>query len=860
MSKVVSSYESVVRGVSEQAPHQRISGQHFEQVNMVSDPVRGLARRQGSITLSEWEQATMSGAGPVTAADLSYFRSFREYTYFVDGREIAVMYPTQRKPVGRSHLPLLVAFDKSTGAVIPVAGATDLSTWDNAGFSSVAAVGQFLCFAGNGVPTSSTRTDKFAVQQHAAVASVRSGAYSRTYTLRVNSLQTNTTLTAQYTTMASSYPNLLDTSDIPASDPEYQKKVNDRVYAYNAAVTKWIGDAMRDIQPQNIADKLRASLSSQGHTAVSTVGGTVILDLVDAASADDSADGTSFRATHVEVDDPVKLSAIHRPYKVVRVAPKGAEPYYMEAIPDNPAYSDWQTVTWKESARIVVQPQNVFMLGCLHPTNGMLYVSSTPAALQSATGLPVPGYNPSVCGDPDDVGGQPYFMGRQIHALSVFQDRLIVVSNGVIFGSRTGDYFNWFRKSKLTVVDDDPVEMYALGAEDDTIRHITSYNRDLFLFGERKQYAVSGRTALTPRSAAVSAAASERDTTEMQPVTQGNLVFYAQSRPAALQQGTSKFATTISQFQLGLFQDTPETYPISQQLSLYLRGKACQGVALTGPNTLMLRTDGYDYGIYTYTYMDQQGSQSRAFDSWSRWEWSETVGRIVGMTHYKNRVLCLMLRVKGSQVWFGVEQFTTDASESDRPYLDMQRSAAKFAANDGFLGRTSWATEHTCVAATAEAGAIKYMGSGAGTAAEYDNFIAQFFPGDPSPEAVVGVDFDSYVELTPPYTRDRNGVAVVNGRLVVTRYTLSVYETGGMDAVLIDATERMQKVAKFNGRRVGMSDNLVGRQPSSSAYLSAPCGRANTEHRMRVQAHTWLPLTVTAVSWTGQYFNHSRQG
>jgi len=46
MAKVSGSYASVVRGVSEQVPQDRRPGQHFEQVNMISDPVRGLARRQ----------------------------------------------------------------------------------------------------------------------------------------------------------------------------------------------------------------------------------------------------------------------------------------------------------------------------------------------------------------------------------------------------------------------------------------------------------------------------------------------------------------------------------------------------------------------------------------------------------------------------------------------------------------------------------------------------------------------------------------------------------------------------------------------------------------------------------------------
>ncbi len=852
MTKVVSSYESVVRGVSEQVPHQRHSGQHYEQVNMVSDPVRGLARRQGSVTLDE---QLLPGVTE-SAANAAYARCYREYSFFIDGIEYSVIYPTQAKPAGAT-LPFMFAVNKATGKIMPVTLSGNLAPYIEGGISSVTAVGQFLAFAGRNVSAGYGINDLFTPYSSHGVATIRTGAYSRTYTLTIRRADNGQQLTGTYTTMASSYPNLLDTSDLQASDPNYQKYVNDRVYAYNSAVTKWIGDAQRDIQPANIAARIADNLYQQGFPNIATHGGVIVFTNVTEAQSGDGADGDSFRTVFNEVDDPVKLSGKHAPWKVVKVNPKGAEPYYMRAHPENPSLGDWQNVTWKECPKEEVVPGTVFALATLHVSNGSLVVADTPANLQAASGIPVPGFNRSVAGSTADVGGLPYFFGRRISCLTVFQDRLIIIANGTIFASRTGDYFNWFRKSKLTVADDDPVEMYALGAEDDIIRAAVSYNKDLFLFGERKQYSVAGRTALTPKSAAVTATAGERDAVDMHPVTLGNLLFYGKSRPAALQVGPSKFASEISQFQLGLYQDTPETYPVSQQLSLYLRGKPSQAVPLSSPNTIMLRTDGYDHGVYLYTYLDSPGSQDRTFDSWSRWEWSDAVGRLVSMSHYKNRLLAYVLRTNESGTWLGVEQFTTDASESDRPYLDMQRWVGEYKSGAGFL-RPAHPPEGGYVVATAEAGDIKYMGA---SIDKLDSYLTDFFPTEPDPYAVVGVAFDAYFDLTPPYTRDRNGVAIVSGRLVLTKYVFRVANTGGMEAFLSDHHGlRTQRVLTFNGRRVGLSNNLVGIQPSTDAFLTAPVGRANAEHRLKVAAHTWLPMTVSAISWNGHYFNNSRQG
>nr|CCA86579.1 hypothetical protein RALSY_40806 [Ralstonia syzygii R24] len=79
------------------------------------------------------------------------------------------------------------------------------------------------------------------------------------------------------------------------------------------------------------------------------------------------------------------------------------------------------------------------------------HIASTPEGLASVTGFTVPGYSTSKCGDTAARGAVPYFFGRRITLLTVFQDRLVIVANGVVFLSRTGDYFNWFRDSAISV-------------------------------------------------------------------------------------------------------------------------------------------------------------------------------------------------------------------------------------------------------------------------------------------------------------------------------------------------------------------------------------------------------------------------
>lgn len=852
MAKVSGSYQSVVRGVSEQVPQDRRPGQHYEQVNMISDPVRGLARRHGSIMQDEEVVAAYDEATHTKwLADTAQHKVF---TFFVGGVEYDIIYRSKADSQALGSSTFAFAFNKTTKQIMPVVLGSSTTDLVAGGVSAIVNVGKYIFLAGNTVVPSYTSFDKWnatANRQKQAVW-IRGGAYAKTYSVTITKAADGTKITKSYKTKSSSYQGTLTTSDILTSDPDYQKKVNDRVYAYQTAVTQWIGQAAEDITPENIAEQLRLLFAADG-IVCGRSGGTLWFDdpVYNECAAEDGGDGTLIRAVGGEVTNTDMVSIIHYAGKIVKVRPKknnGSDALYLLAVAKDGASTGWAEVTWKECAGYEMTPTSIFGLGTV--VSNTLYIGGTPAELASMSGDATPAFKKNEVGD-DITCPLPYFMGKKIDYLGLFQDRLILGSGATLFFSRPGDYFNWFRASVLSQQDNDPMELYALGSEDDTIKTSTTYDRDLLLFGKRKQYTVNGRQPLTPKTGNIVIMSSHEDAVDAEPVNSGNFVFYAKSRNGI---------TSIHQIQVGQLVDSPESFAISQQLDRYIKGTPVEILAVTSPNTVLIRTTDKRNVLYTYAYLDTSSGSERLFDSWSRWEWNSVVGDIIGMSRQNGDIFVYLLREGldkdgNHKVWFGCDRFVLDTSISPHPYVDSLRATSSVLTPtaNSFISTESDFGDFVRVAYGQDVPTKSFIGTDMD---HVDTFLEQY-PTAPS-ETYTGVNFDAFVTPTNPYIRDQQGKAIVVGRLTIGRVNITMADSAGLYVDMTTANGTV-RVTDFSGRLLGRSTNLVGRTPIVSTSISAPIGKETREFTYTVSARSWLPLTVTAIEWVGQYFNNARR-
>lgn len=612
-----------------------------------------------------------------------------------------------------------------------------------------------------------------------------------------------------------------DHDKVEAND-SYTRLVNDRTAAYNTAVTQWLASSAAAIVPSDIATQLNAALVTAGYTGGTVTGSTITFEDVDTITADDGGDGEFVRTTANTVKAVEDLTATHYPGKVVRVqAQSNAESFYLKAVSDI-GTAAVSSVTWVESGRYERAVTRALVY--LYPVDGVIYAASSAALLTALISGDHPGFPGNQIGDADS-NPDPYFLGRPISYLGVFQDRLLVGAGSTLSVSRTSDYLNFYRSTVVTIPASDPYSMRAEGPDDDTLRFSCIYNRDLVIFGDVRQYLIQGRIAMTPVSANMPVLSNHPDAADIPPVDAGGLLFYG---------SLAADRSAVSQMEPTLNVDSPGAFPISSQLNRYLVGNLVEMVPATKPTTLLVRTDGARDTVYVFQYVDFQ--QGRKQDAWYSVKFDPTLGAVIGVSHKGSSTLVYFLREVNGVVWFACDELHLTGGLSTKPYLDSLRpvSAVSTITSSVYNAAGEWRIAYDDASG-------KFLKGG--------SVASQRTTATDEGGAWVGCLFDAYVIPSNPVMKDDQGNANTNGTLTVTYLHVSLNDTVGLDFTI--ETPKGEDTYTRTGLSAG--DPLFS-APISTRLEEIPVYEDAGEYTLTLAARKWYPLTISHMGWIGQFF------
>jgi hypothetical protein len=792
------SWASLLRGVSQQPPEVRQPGQHAEQVNLLPHPVSGLTRRRGSIYKNKL--AVGNPSAPQELAMLAAAGGYRKLDHISQGKVYTVLIREANPDplygsAGYVAAPAVICYNTTDNVFVPLA--TDTATLARAqaigrtGIGAAVSVGKYIVHSLIGEALTATNVDKWGiVGKNYPVIWVRGGAYDRRYTISI---------------------------------------VGGATFFYDTPAATVAGSGTA-ISPQNIAANLAAAGVAAGVNIGRNGSHLYIVGVSTDVNCTDGGDGSLMRAVCKTTDsvDKLPLMGIHG--QVVQIQTGLDNAFYVEAVGRDP--TAFAEVIWRECAG-VIQGGNC-SLAMMTVEGGTLRLGFS-STLVSAN--PVPQFIPAAAGDTKNNPSPAFLRGFPITYLGLFQDRLMVGAGAAMAVSAAGDYFNFYRSTVTTVPLKDGFEMIAQGGEDDVLRHSVSYSKNLVVFGDRRQYSISGQIALTPTSANMSIMTNYADAANCVPVAAGGQIFYVRNTEGNV---------GLHEIKPGTFVDSAESFPASAQIGSYIKAPAGQIEVVSGsPSIVLIRSQAIPNGLAAFNYLDTQ--QSRQQDAWSRWEFDSLNGTLLGCKSTPNGVVLIWLRKVATGYTLIADLLPMSPELSTLPYLDSARPIGVVTAGTSEIADTAPAPWALAFDATSDRFLIGAdLPNRASLSSEYP---AQYS------SAWVGLPFDSWVQPTNPYHRDSAGKAIVAGRLVVTSLAVNFKDSSGSIVTITDVNR--SDTYTFNARVLGDILNTIGKVPVSSAIHTVPVGRETREYSMVIKSRKWFPFTMVSINWTGQSFNRT---
>lgn len=335
--------------------------------------------------------------------------------------------------------------------------------------------------------------------------------------------------------------------------------------------------------------------------------------------------------------------------------------------------------------------------------------------------------------------------GDTINDAAFFRDRLFLCGGTSVVGSQSGDLFNFYTADADNYVDSDPLDMTLPGSQISIADRLVPVNRTMLVTtNASRQYELSSPDALTAGTASLLPTTS-LNLHSARPAVLGPLVYLPSQSP----EGTELREYVVSD-DVALSAAPSVTEHVRGLLPTTIRTVIGSGSHHT---VIVLPVDGAAAYVYRAFFNGQRKEQS----AWARWTFDASY-RICDAAMLGDDAYLLV----ESQSQYVLEKIAVarDAATSGFPHvahLDRQMSITGSHA----AGTTTYTLPDSLSDTTINRGlrtdGTELTLTGAGTTATVS--------GDYSSGAtIVGRAFTMSIELTQPFVRDRDGVAVMDAR------------------------------------------------------------------------------------------------
>jgi len=441
-------------------------------------------------------------------------------------------------------------------------------------------------------------------------------------------------------------------------------------------------------------------------------------------------------------------------------------------------------------------------------------------------------FNPAAFADrkvgDDDTNPFPSFVGFKLADIFFHKNRLGVLADENVIFSSAGEFlnFDFFRKSTLTIIDSDPIDVAVSSNKVSILKHAVPFNEALLLFSDLTQFKVTGDPVLTPETVDVSNTTEFETSLRARPAAAGKYVYFASKRGAW---------SGMWEYFVDSDTDTNDATEISSHIPEYLNGEIINIQASSNEDMILAQTNNDPTALYVYRYYWSGREKLQA--SWSRWVFS---GDVVGMSF--NRADIYILIKRGTNLFLerinlSVDEATTYTTGSFSIHLDR-----RVRLETGGLTAIPYVDANTIY--IDQTGKIITLGQVAAKLANSEKVFA-------------GIPFTFKYEFSEPVIKQDNK-AITTGHLQLRNYAVVFNKTGFFN-VILRPLKRTSYTRTFTGRVVGSAANILNSAAiESGTYRFGVIGNAS-ETSVTLESDSHLPCVFQSAEWEGFFQLRSRR-
>ncbi|AZF95026.1 hypothetical protein [Pectobacterium phage Zenivior_B1] len=702
------SIKSLLQGVSQQVPRERLDGQVSVQLNRLSDVVNGNRRRPGARYLADV---------PTTSQ-----YDNRVFASYVDVQDTAnhVIINTETGQLLILSEDFTTTLHSSTQAYLVASAASAIQTASLRGYLYLA------------------NTEKAPAKVYGSTAQqdpsktgfyfVRTPAFQKDYDITLSNS------TGTYT------------------------------YTYRTPTGTGSGDA--DLaKPSYIISDLLAKINAQTgtHGVTATQYGAYMFLKSNTASLSVTTNAGSTYATasnqsrvNLVSDLPARLPAVGNGALIAVGTTERNFVWYQY---------DYTTSVWKE-AGVYGSPTGF--------SNMPIRIS-----LDGAYTVETPAYEGRLSGS-DATNEDPGFIDNGVTGFGAYQGRLVILAGPEVCMSAAGNPLRWYRSTVTALLTEDPINIFSGAATSTNFRHCVQFNKDLLLFARSCQAVVpSSNVAITPQTAQIVITSGYTTDTLAQPGVVGRSVLYSMPR-------TEHFAGVLEIIPSNTTDSQYISNDITAHIPRYLPGRIRSIVSSTTSNSSAFICTGDNHSLFIQDYL--WSGDEKVQSAWHQWTlpypivctWFVRDRVYIGMRDGTAILVVTIEPQAGTTIDSYVRPFSDvylRVTITDRQFVLPTRLRDAVAAGENLF---------ITFADTSMGGMwVGYESINPLT------FVVTTVRGVPDGEYFVGLRYTSVLSPTPPLVRDSNGVVIGTSRTLLTRYELTLKDSGAFNAVITDSSRTL---------------------------------------------------------------------